>query len=144
MKKEVPRENVAQFYFPGGKPISKEQKQKNEQAIEKAFKEDSLTLADFEPVIKDVCGAPTIFRKMLFEYIKKSEKLDEKAEKIPKQSFISFFKREFENEVVGMRTFKIIAQIDPKNIVPDDFKPLFKYLLETHPGLEFLQATPEF
>jgi len=81
---------------------------------------------------------------MLFEYIKKSEKLDEKAEKIPKQSFISFFKREFENEVVGMRTFKIIAQKDPKNIVPDDFKPLFKYLLETHPGLEFLQATPEF
>ena len=49
MKKEVPRENVAQFYFPGGKPISKEQKQKNEQAIEKAYKEDSLTLADFEP-----------------------------------------------------------------------------------------------
>jgi serine/threonine-protein phosphatase 2A regulatory subunit B'' len=29
-------------------------------------------------------------------------------------------------------------------IVPDDFKALFKYLLESHPGLEFLQATPEF
>ena len=29
-------------------------------------------------------------------------------------------------------------------MVPDDFKNLFKNLLETHPGLEFLQATPEF
>lgn len=105
----MPKENIAQFYFPGGKPISKETKQKNDLAIEKAFKDDSITLADFEPVIKDVCGVPSIFRKMLFEYVKKSEKLDEKAEKIPKQSFISFFRREFESEVVGMRTFKIIA-----------------------------------
>lgn len=29
-------------------------------------------------------------------------------------------------------------------IVPGDFKQIFKYLLEKHPGLEFLQATPEF
>jgi len=28
--------------------------------------------------------------------------------------------------------------------VPDDFKPIFKHLLEKHPGLEFLQQTPEF
>jgi len=34
---------------------------------------------------------------------------------------------------------------DGKNvIVPGDFKQIFKYLLEKHPGLEFLQATPEF
>lgn len=26
----------------------------------------------------------------------------------------------------------------------DDFKPLLKELLATHPGLEFLQTTPEF
>jgi hypothetical protein len=84
VKKEVPKEKISIFYYPGGKPISKEQKQKDEQAIEKAFKEDSITLADFEPIIKDVCGVPTIFKKMLFEYVKKSEKLDEKTEKIPK------------------------------------------------------------
>lgn len=29
-------------------------------------------------------------------------------------------------------------------MVNDDFKPLFVYLLELHPGLEFLKATPEF
>ena len=54
------------------------------QAIEKAFKDDSITLADFEPIIKEVCVVPTIFKKMMFEYVKKSEKLDEKTEKIPK------------------------------------------------------------
>jgi len=29
-------------------------------------------------------------------------------------------------------------------MVNTDFKSLFKYLLDSHPGLEFLQATPEF
>jgi hypothetical protein len=31
-----------------------------------------------------VCKVPKIFRKMLFEYIKKNENLDEKADKISK------------------------------------------------------------
>lgn len=47
-------------------------------------------------------------------------------------------------ETAAKRTFKVLAQKDPRYIQPDDFKQLFKYLLETHPGLEFLQATPEF
>jgi len=42
------------------------------------------------------------------------------------------------------RLFFLIAQPKSNYIVPNDFKPLFKYLLEKHPGLEFLQATPEF
>ena len=42
-------------------------------------------------------------------------------------------------ECQAKRVFKILAQKENgKYIVPDDFKSLFKYLLETHPGLEFL------
>ena len=56
---------------------------------------------------------------------------------------MNFFKNEFEGKTAAYRTFKVIA--GSKNyIAPDDFKPLFRYLLDTHPGLEFLQATPEF
>jgi len=70
--------------------------------------------------------------------------MDAKSDAIGKQTFINFWLNEFESETVPKRTFKIIAQTNPNSIVPDDFKSLFKYLLETHPGLEFLQATPEF
>ena len=42
------------------------------------------------------------------------------------------------------RLFNLIAQPKTNFITHADFKPLFKHLLETHPGLEFLQATPEF
>ena len=42
------------------------------------------------------------------------------------------------------RCFKLLAQTNPGYLVPADFKPFLKILLTTHPGLEFLQATPEF
>lgn len=42
------------------------------------------------------------------------------------------------------RLFTIIAKAGVNHIAPDDFKPMFSHLLEKHPGLEFLQQTPEF
>lgn len=42
------------------------------------------------------------------------------------------------------QVFNLLAKTGKKYIEPEDFKPLFKNLLESHPGLEFLQATPEF
>jgi hypothetical protein len=42
------------------------------------------------------------------------------------------------------RLFSIIAKAGANYIVPEDFKPMFSYLLHKHPGLEFLQQTPEF
>ena len=62
---------------------------------------------------------------------------------------MNFWKRHYENISVARRTFMVFSKTLPsgessKILTPEDFKPLFKYLLESHPGLEFLQATPEF
>ena len=57
---------------------------------------------------------------------------------------MSFFKREFEKESPKKRTFKTFCKTGSNFIEPDDFQPFFKNLLTGHPGLEFLQATPEF
>lgn len=40
--------------------------------------------------------------------------------------------------------FTLIARPNSTYIVPDDFKQYMRILLESHPGLEFLKATPEF
>lgn len=98
----------------------------------------------FEPIVADVCKIPKILKKLLFDRVIEAEKLDKEATKLPKQSFINFWKKHFEHESVGKRTFKLMGKLANNYIEPDDFKPLFKNLLETHPGLEFLQATPEF
>lgn len=57
---------------------------------------------------------------------------------------MNYWKKQCEGLEAGRRVFQLLAQPGSNFIVPDDFKPLFKYLLDTHPGLEFLQATPEF
>jgi len=139
---------VPTFFFPQGKPINRDEKLKAEQAIEKEYEgkaDQKITIEQFEGVCVNVCKLPKIFKQQLFDAVKLEEKLDEKADKIPKQTFVNYFKRHMEGESVAKRVFKILSTCKDKSaIVPNDFKPLFKHLLESHPGLEFLQATPEF
>lgn len=87
---------------------------------------------------------PKIFKKLLFDRIIKLERLDEKAVVLQKQTIINVWKRDFESIEPKERVFKLLCQPNANVIVNSDFKSLFKYLLESHPGLEFLQATPEF
>lgn len=95
-------------------------------AIQKAFEnKNELALSEFEPVAVKVCGIPSILRKLLFVRIKLVEKIDDKTEKIPKQTFINFWKKHYEHETVRKRVFKLMAKPDSNFIVPDDFKVLF-------------------
>lgn len=63
---------------------------------------------------------------------------------MPKAAIIDYFVREFEECSTDKRVFKLLCGAKKDHIIPADFKPLFRHLLDAHPGLEFLQATPEF
>lgn len=68
-----------------------------------------------------------------------------KLGKITKPVFLSFWRRELQPLDINRRLFKILAKPEtPDYITSEDFKPMMKQLLESHPGLEFLQQTPEF
>ena len=74
-----------QFYFPQGKPVSKDEKQSGETSIQKAFEGKSdVNIDDFDQICSDVLKIPKIFKKLAFDRIKETEKLDSKLEKIPK------------------------------------------------------------
>ncbi|KAF6145618.1 hypothetical protein GIB67_037651 [Kingdonia uniflora] len=45
---------------------------------------------------------------------------------------------------IATQIFTILKQPDHKYLTQDDFKPILRELLATHPGLDFLQGTPEF
>ncbi|KAF8394257.1 hypothetical protein HHK36_020464 [Tetracentron sinense] len=45
---------------------------------------------------------------------------------------------------IATQIFTILKQPEHKYLTQDDFKPALRELLATHPGLEFLQNTPEF
>lgn len=77
---------------------------------------------------------------MLFDQIKIEEKIDEKEENLTKLAIKNFFRKRGEGKSASKRTFELISTSkDKKYIKPDDFKTLFRHLLDTHPGLEFLQ-----
>ena len=67
---------IPQFYFPGGKPLAKEDKDKTEIAIQKAFEaKTELKQDEFEQITDTVFEIPKIFRTLLFDRIKLVEKL---------------------------------------------------------------------
>ncbi|KAI3943144.1 hypothetical protein MKW92_046322 [Papaver armeniacum] len=45
---------------------------------------------------------------------------------------------------IAAQIFTVLKQPDRKYLTQEDFKPALRELLATHPGLEFLQSTPEF
>jgi len=45
---------------------------------------------------------------------------------------------------VSKRIFKLLDTNNKGYLQQNDFKSLLKVLLDSHPGLEFLKATPEF
>ena len=62
---------------------------------------------DFEEICTEVVKIPKIFKKMLFQRIKQVEKVE--AEKIPKQTIVSYYKRECEAAEVKRRVFNLLA-----------------------------------
>jgi serine/threonine-protein phosphatase 2A regulatory subunit B'' len=103
---------------------------------------------DFEEVTVKVFAIPKILKDMLFNQIYRDNNLkgDPTADsKVNKSHVVNFWeKHECIRKDVKRRIFLSLATLGKEYIVPDDLKPLFQYLLESHPGLEFLKATPEF
>ena len=82
---------------------------------------------------------PKMFNHLLFA------RLDPKGTgKIAKAQFQKYFATELQKSDVTKRMFTILARPGSKFIERDDLKPLLQHLMLTHPGLEFLKATPEF
>jgi serine/threonine-protein phosphatase 2A regulatory subunit B'' len=87
----------------------------------------------------ELCGLPKIFNQLLFNRIDTG-----KIGKVAKSQFQRYYTNELQKEDTTRRLFKLIAKPKAKYLEKEDFMPLIKVLLETHPGLEFLKATPEF
>jgi serine/threonine-protein phosphatase 2A regulatory subunit B'' len=86
-----------------------------------------------------LCGLPKILNQLLFKRID-----SENTGKISKAQFQKHYETQMQPLDVSKRIFTLLAKTGANSIVKDDFKPLMKLLMETHPGLDFLKATPEF
>ena len=64
---------------------------------------------------------------------------------IPLAAFVAYWRAEMAPHDHASRFFRLVKRrAEPAGIRPPDFMPLLEELLAFHPGLAFLESTPEF
>ncbi|XP_074311398.1 serine/threonine protein phosphatase 2A regulatory subunit B''beta-like isoform X2 [Silene latifolia] len=95
---------------------------------------------EFKVVTKEICKLPSFFSPILFQKIDVNG-----AGFVTRDAFVDYWVNDNLLTVdIATQIFTIMKQPNNVFLTQDDFKPILRELLATHPGLEFLQSTPEF
>ncbi|KAH9658906.1 putative serine/threonine protein phosphatase 2A regulatory subunit B''gamma [Citrus sinensis] len=125
-----------------GRPLPNELKEQCLFRINQFFygHSDGLQIQEFKLVTKEICKLPSFFSTALFRKIDVNN-----TGLVTRDAFVDYW---VNGSMLTMDTatqiFSILNQPDLKYLTQEDFKPVLRELLATHPGLEFLQSTPEF
>ena len=112
----------------------------NNKEIDAVFADKAeITIPDFLPICQRVFKFPKFLNPLIFRRIDTTGK-----GKITKEQLMRVWEDDYERQEVSKRMFKIMTRPDSKYLTNEDFKPILKELLNSHPGLNFLEATPEF
>ncbi|XP_033760767.1 serine/threonine-protein phosphatase 2A regulatory subunit B'' subunit beta-like isoform X2 [Pecten maximus] len=134
--------NIPKFYFPLGQPAGDGDRDKVPQAVTQEFSnlEGGKAFKQHMAAIMKACKLPLYWKSMIFHAAG-----GEKNGFITQQSFNSMWKRIFQTCHDRPSQFvKLLAKPSTNYLDEDDLIPLIQDVVDTHPGLTFLQEAPEF
>ncbi|XP_072034004.1 serine/threonine-protein phosphatase 2A regulatory subunit B'' subunit alpha-like isoform X2 [Amphiura filiformis] len=133
---------IPQFYFPFGKPLSKQENETVLQRIKHVFNtlpENKAYRNQMEEVSK-ACKCPKYWRIPLFLAAD-----GEHSGYVTADMFITMWNKLIkECHDDASRFFRLLACPGNRYITADDFYPIIQDVVDSHPGLTFLQDAPEF
>jgi len=140
--KPAPREVIPQFYFPRGREPDPATTAEAEAKVRELFAgagEEGLDIDSFGQVVTQVLGLPIYFAVPLFQRLEPRS-----AGKVTETQFLAFWREHLLRGDPADRAFECLRQPGSDHLTKEDFLPLLRAMLFLHPGLEFLQDTPEF
>jgi serine/threonine-protein phosphatase 2A regulatory subunit B'' len=113
-----------------------------------------LTDADIRYLFQTIglpkfCARPLIDKlngvnEEYIDYTKRRTEVEEYAKAISSEVFRKFWEENLKYYDNVRRVFNIIRHPSRDYIIPNDFEPIFKEILNTHPGLAPLKSAPEY
>ena len=109
--------------------------------IESLFKAHpgGLTKEEFKPFAVTVCGYPSFFAQGLFEKL-----VPDGQSLVTRQKCVQWWETNMRHKKPEVRLFHFLREGNQQHVTRADWKKRLAVLLDTHPGLDFLKATPEF
>lgn len=139
---------IKRFFFPGGEPLSPTTEQKELSMIRTHFGlQEGLLRDNLYEVTSQVCGLSSYCNDSLYMKILEHNNVEAKIDsgkRITEQMFLSYWKADLERAEPVTRLFRILKKSDKNYLTRPDFHTLVQEIVNRHPGLEFLEATPEF
>jgi len=140
---ERPSDRIKPFFFPHGAPPSPGTSMRSKGLIDQLFMphaEESMNLEAFMSITTNVCELPSFCNSTLFERID-----TEQVGVVTRGQFMAFWEKNLKRySNLSQRLFHVLRQEQNKFLVRDDFRILISEVVNRHPGLTFLERTPEF